>query len=133
MSLRLRGIVVAVLAVSACGMQGGDSLLQCDDSAPPPIAVLSAFPAELAPLVEQSTICGTMELEGRVFRTGRLGRVPVVLGLTGIGLVNAAVTTRAVFEKFDVGGVVVSGVAGSPLRIGDVAVPAVWALKDGTT
>ena len=135
LSLRLRGLVIAVLAASACacGTQGSGSKLQGDDSAHPPIVVLSAFPAELAPLVEQSTIYETMELEGRVFRMGRLGRVPVVLGLTGIGLANAAVITRAVLEKFEVRGVVVSGVAGSPLRIGDVAVPEAWALMDGPT
>jgi len=94
--------------------------------------VLSAFPAELAPFIEQATIDDTTVLEGRVFRGGVLAGVPVVLGLTGIGLVNAAVTTAAVLEHFAVTGVVVSGVAGSSLRIGDVTVPAAWTLADGT-
>jgi hypothetical protein len=36
-------------------------------------------------------------------------------------------------EHFPVRGVVVSGVAGSPYRIGDVSVPEAWALDDGST
>ncbi len=95
--------------------------------------MLSAFPAELAAVLEQATVDDTMALDGRVFRFGVLGGVPVVLGLTGMGLANAAATTRAVLEQFEVTGVVVSGVAGSSLRIGDVAVPAAWILEDGTT
>jgi nucleoside phosphorylase len=95
--------------------------------------VLSAFPAELAPHVARATIDDTIVIEGRVFRVGVLEGVPVVLALTGIGLVNAAATTRKLLERFDVRGVVVSAVAGSSrLQIGDVAVPAVWAAKDGT-
>jgi nucleoside phosphorylase len=103
------------------------------DRAPTRVAVLSAFPAELAAVLEHTTIDDTVEVNGRVFRVGRLGGVPVVVGMTGIGLVNAATTTHALLERFEVAGVVVSGVAGSTLQIGDVAVPMVWALKDGTT
>jgi nucleoside phosphorylase len=125
---RLHNLVIVALAVSACacGTEGGDS-------PPPRLAVLTAFPAELAPFIEKVTIDDTMILEGRVFRTGMLERAPVVLGLTGIGLANAAMTTRAVLERFNITGVVVSGVAGSSLRIGDVAVPAVWTLREGAT
>jgi nucleoside phosphorylase len=98
---------------------------------PPRIAVLSAFPAELVPLLERATVEETVEVGDRVFRLGRLGGVPVVLGLTGIGMVNAAQTTRLVLDRFEPVGVVVSGVAGTPRRIGDVDVPVAWALKQG--
>jgi nucleoside phosphorylase len=119
---------VAFLAVvaSACGSGDGKS------SPPPFIAVLSAFPAELAPLVEQATVEETVEVNGRNFRVGMLGGTRVVMGLTGIGLVNAETTTRAMLDRFEVTGVVVSGVAGSFLRIGDVAVPERWILEEGT-
>jgi nucleoside phosphorylase len=70
-------------------------------------------------------------VEGRTFRVGTLGGMPVILGVTGIGMVNAANTTRTLLERFAVSGVVVSGVAGSTRRIGDVDVPVSWALKDG--
>ncbi|HEX6132006.1 MAG TPA: hypothetical protein VF044_09760, partial [Actinomycetota bacterium] len=68
---------------------------------------------------------------GRRWHLGRLGGVRVVLGLMGIGLVNAEAAARSVAGALDVAGVVVSGVAGSPHRIGDVVVPASWILRDG--
>jgi nucleoside phosphorylase len=125
---RLCDFVVTAIAVCvfACGTEHSDGPRHR-------VAVLSAFPAELTPLLEQATINETMVLGDRVFRLGVLGKVQVVLGLTGIGLVNAELTTRAVLERFNVTGVVVSGVAGSSLRIGDVTVPEVWTLKDNTS
>src|SRR5262249_60160321 len=66
--------------------------------APPMIAVLSAFPAELAPLVARATVRETIRVGDRVLRVGTLGDVPVVLGLLGIGLVNAANTTKLALD-----------------------------------
>lgn len=123
---------VLVAALPLCLGACGDS--DDDDGTPPMFAVLSAFPAELAPLLERAEIEETIALDGgRVLRVGKIGRVPVVLALAGIGLVNAEAMTRIVLERFDVAGVIVSGVAGSPLRIADVAVPVEWTLVgDGT-
>ena len=95
--------------------------------------MLSAFPGETASLLARTSVSESVTINGRVFRLGTLGGVPVVLGFTGIGLGNAALTTRALLERFPVAGVVVSGVAGSTLQIGDVTVPAAWELSDGTT
>jgi hypothetical protein len=97
----------------------------------PVLAVFSAFPAELQPLLERAEIHETMLLGDRVLRVGTLDGVPVVLGLLGIGYANAVKTSRLVLDHFDVAGFVVSGVAGSPHRIGDVAVPATWTGPDG--
>lgn len=93
-----------------------------------PLAVLSAFPAELAAVLEHATVEGNVAVAGRNFRLGTIGGAPVVVGMTGIGLVNAANVTRALLEQMEVSGIVISGVAGSPLRIGDVAVPNAWSL-----
>jgi nucleoside phosphorylase len=101
--------------------------------APPALAVFSAFPAELQPLVERATVRETLVIGDRVLRVGTLGDVPVVLGLLGIGLENAASTTRLVLDHFDVAAFVVSGVAGSPQRIGDVTVPDTWTEDDGAS
>jgi nucleoside phosphorylase len=125
---RLSDFVVTAIAVCVCACGTQDS-----DGPRGRVAVLSAFPAELTPLLEQATINETMVLGDRVFRVGVLAEIPVVLGLTGIGLVNAELTTQEILERFNVTGVVVSGVAGSSLRIGDVAVPDVWTLIDDTT
>jgi nucleoside phosphorylase len=118
-------VVAFALFVCACGSDDGQS------SPPPFIAVLSAFPAELAPLVEQATVDETVDIEGRIFRLGTLAGTRVILGLTGIGLVNAENTTRAMLDRFDVTGIVVSAVGGSFLRIGDVTVPERWTFIEG--
>ena len=98
--------------------------------AAPYLAVLSAFPAELAPLLAAAEIETTVQVGARSFHLGRLGGVRVVLGLLGIGMVNATTTTRTVLANFPVAGLIVSGVAGSPSRIGDVVVPTDWVERD---
>ena len=94
----------------------------------PYLAVFSAFPAEVAPLVAVADVEKTVEIGGRPFYIGRIGRVRVVLGLLGIGLVNAENTTRAVLDNPDypIAGVIVSGVAGSNHRIAEVVIAEDW-------
>ena len=102
-------------------------------SPPPRIAVLSAFPGELAAVLARMQVEQTVEVAGRNVRVGTLGGTPVVAAMTGIGLVNAATTTQAILEQFPIRGVVVSGVAGSSLNIADVAAVTTWSLPDGSS
>jgi nucleoside phosphorylase len=110
-----------LLLLPACGDDGGDTQ---------PIAVLAAFPAELAAVLAHTEVSETLTIDGRIVRRGTIAGRPVVVAMTGIGLVNAERTTRTVLEHFAVRGVVMSGVAGSPLRIADVTVAATWTLPD---
>jgi len=141
-------VVIAVLVLTAFACDSGHdhqsaSPTPTPTSTPTPtptptpfLAVLSAFPGEMAPVLEQASIDDEVMIEGRdgrVYRVGTLGGVHVVIGLTGIGLVNAAESTRAILDQFPVTGVVVSAVAGSTLLIGDVTVPQTWMLMDGST
>jgi len=96
------------------------------------VAVFAAFPAELAALLEHTEVDHTVALNGNKFRVGILSGVPVVVGMTGIGLLNAQATSSAVLDAFPFAAAVFSGVAGSPLRIGDVVVPVRWELIDGS-
>jgi nucleoside phosphorylase len=95
--------------------------------------VLSAFPAEMAAVLDRASVEQTKTIDGHVFRLGRIGRARVIIAMTGIGLVNAHDTTKLLLDNFDVSGVVVSAVAGSPLKDGDVTVPAAWVLDDGSS
>jgi Phosphorylase superfamily len=97
---------------------------------PPYVTVMSAFPAELEPLLAEAHVIETIATGDRTCHVGELAGVRVVLVRAGIGLVNAATTTRAVLDRFQVSAIVFSGVAGSRLDIGDVAAPAEW--SDGT-
>jgi nucleoside phosphorylase len=100
-------------------------------AARPYFGVLSAFPAELAPLLGATEVERTAEIEGRRYYVGRLDGVRVVLGLTGIGLVNAERRTNALIDNFEVAAVLLSGVAGSRHRIGDVVLASQWTERDG--
>ena len=128
MSRGARGAMLglACWVLAACG-DGGDGAV------PARVAVLSAFPGELAAVLARTTVEETVDVDGRVVRLGTLGGTPVVVAMTGIGLVNATLTTRALLDRFPIRGVVVSGVAGSALRIADVAAPARWSLPDDRT
>ncbi|MGZ4120728.1 MAG: phosphorylase family protein [Actinomycetota bacterium] len=103
------------------------------------LLVLSAFPAEIGPLLARTTVTSTEVVEGRQFFVGTLESNKVVLALTGIGLVNADNTTRMALDRFGCGskraikGIVFSGVSGGHTYIGDVTVPARWTLDDGKT
>jgi nucleoside phosphorylase len=98
---------------------------------PPYVVLMSAFPAELQPLLAAAEITETIVAGNRTYHVGTLAGVRVVLVRVGIGLFNAATTTRAVLDRFQVSAIVFSGVAGSRFDIGDVTVPEEW--TDGTT
>jgi hypothetical protein len=101
------------------------------------ILVLSAFPAELGPLLAKTVPEGgrPVAVGGHTFYLGKLHGHRVVAALTGIGLVNARHTTRLALRHFRCGGrslitaIVFSGVAGGDF-IGDVNVPLRWT-EDG--
>jgi adenosylhomocysteine nucleosidase len=95
----------------------------------PRIAVISAFDAEWVKLRAATTITGTRVINGRTHYLGRLGGQDVVLMLSGFSMVNAAMTTQAMLDRFTVRGIVFSGIAGGvnpSLNVGDVTVPAQW-------
>src|SRR6185436_18543848 len=76
---RLRCVVGAALALvaGACGSDDGKS-------APPArFAVLSAFPAELAAVLALTHVDETVTIDDHVFRLGTIGRMRVVVAMTG--------------------------------------------------
>ncbi len=96
----------------------------------PRLAIISAFDAELVRLRAAAEITSTRVINGRTHYIGRLGGHDVVLMLSGFSMVNAAMTTQAMLDRFAIRGIVFSGIAGGVnpgLRVGDVTVPAQWA------
>jgi len=96
------------------------------------VLILSAYPTEGAKLLAAAAPATEVGVfNGRRFFAGTIAGKNVVMGLTGIGLVNADRTTRAVLayleaNAFGVKAIVFSGVAGSSYNIGDVVVPDHW-------
>ncbi len=95
----------------------------------PRIAVMSAFGPELDLLLAQLQSAEQHTTGGVTFTTGVLAGKPVVLFLSGISMVNAAMNAQRVLDRFRVTHIVFSGIAGGvnpQLSIGDVTVPAQW-------
>ena len=93
------------------------------------IAIVSAFAPELALLRDELSGAAVYSLNGVEFVTGTLQRREVVLFLSGISVVNAAMTTQLALDHFDIDRIVFSGIAGGvdpALRIGDVVIADRW-------
>lgn len=95
----------------------------------PRIAIATAYAPEIEALAPFLTAGRTHQINGVTFHTGTLEGRPVILFMTGVSLVNAAMNTQLLLDKFNVSDLVMSGIAGGvdpAMRIGDVAVPARW-------
>lgn len=96
----------------------------------PRIAVMSAFAPEWVQLQDALSDRQDYAVNGTTFVTGTIEGKSVVLFLTGVSMVNAAMTSQLALDRFDIKSIVFSGIAGgvNPERhIGDVIVPAQWA------
>jgi adenosylhomocysteine nucleosidase len=93
------------------------------------IAVVSAFEPEWVALRGMVKGEKTCTLNGVDFVTGTIEHKPVVLFLSGVSMVNAAMNTQAALDHFNIRRLVFSGIAGGAdpaLSPGDVTVPARW-------
>jgi adenosylhomocysteine nucleosidase len=93
------------------------------------IAVISAFEPELVVLSQKVADRKEETINGVTFVTGKLGGKDVVLFLSGVSMVNAAMTTQMALDHFPISRIVVSGVAGGvdpSLDVGDVIVADRW-------
>ncbi|HWA44126.1 MAG TPA: 5'-methylthioadenosine/S-adenosylhomocysteine nucleosidase [Hypericibacter adhaerens] len=97
--------------------------------ATPRTAVISAFPPEWTLLQQALQDRKDHDLAGMTFVTGTIEGKPVLLFLSGISMVNAAMTTQLALDHFAVERIVFSGIAGGVdpgLEIGDVVIPERW-------
>lgn len=117
-------VLITVLApVSAVFAQGSTDV--CLDSTPR-IAVISAFNSELELLLSEAEIEGTCVIGNVSYHIGTLRGNEVVMFLSGVSMVNAAMTTERAINYFNIERIVFSGIAGGvnpDLHIGDVVVP----------
>ncbi len=123
---RILLLMVCALLLNACAATK-PAISRLDQT--PRLALISAFDAELNKLRSAATITGTEVVNGRTHYLGTLQGHKVVLLLSGYSMVNAAMTTQALFDHFTVKGIVFSGIAGGVnpgLQVGDVTVPARW-------
>jgi adenosylhomocysteine nucleosidase len=99
------------------------------DDPTPRTAVISAFAPEIAALDAAMTEKHQVVVSGTTFTTGVLQGKPVVLFLSGVSMVNAAMNTQRALDRFHISRIVFSGIAGGvdpSLDVGDVVVPDQW-------
>ena len=92
-------------------------------------AVISAFAPELSILQHELADASTYSVNGVEFFAGTLQGQDVVLFLSGISIVNAAMTTQLALDHFNVERIVFSGIAGGvdpSLNIGDIVIADRW-------
>ena len=95
----------------------------------PRTVVMTAFYPEWHSLVPAIKDAKEHMINGSPFLTGTLEGKPVVLMQSGVSVVNAAMNTQLVLDRFTVKRIVFSGIAGGvdpALSIGDVVVPENW-------
>ncbi len=97
------------------------------------LAILGALNREVTLLKEMLTDASSQEIEGMTFIRGQLEGRPVVVAWTGVGKVNAAMTTTLLLEHFQPTKVIFTGVAGAldpNLEPGDIVIARQTAYHD---
>ena len=122
----MRTVVAAMclLLVFAAPVRAADRL-----DPVPRIAVMSAYEPEWKSLKANLGEAKSYHANGVEFITGTLSGRKVVLFLSGVSMVNAAMVSQLALERFDITGIVVSGIAGGVdpgLHIGDVVAAGRW-------
>ncbi|CAI9100375.1 OLC1v1037358C2 [Oldenlandia corymbosa var. corymbosa] len=72
----------------------------------------------------------TLDFAGRRFRIGKVADKSVIIVMTGLGMLNAGVTTQLLASLFNIKGILHHGIAGNAnpdLQIGDVTIAKEWA------
>lgn len=121
-------LAAALLSIALLGPAATATAAELLDPKPR-VAVMSAFPPEWEALKAKLADAKTHDVNGRAFITGNLAGKDVVLFLSGVSMVNAAMNTQAALDRFEVKSVIFSGIAGGvdpALSIGDVVVAEQW-------
>ena len=120
-------LLLSTMALSAAFSAPAAAAEHLDDK--PRIAIMSAFEPEWKTLLTQVSDAQEHVLNGRRFVTGSMAGKDVVLFLSGVSMVNAAMTTQQALDHFDITSIVFSGIAGGvdpSLSVGDVVVSDQW-------
>ena len=125
--MRYRSVVAvvcvsAILLLNSCSSPVQETR---EVSSEPITAILGAFEREITLLEDELTETQEQRIEGIKFVSGKLSGKRVVIAFTGIGKVNAAMTTTLLIEHFKPNKVIFTGIAGAvnqQLQPGDIVI-----------
>ena len=110
-------------------LAGAPAQAEVLDAAPRTV-VMTAYQPEWDSLVASVEMPAEHKINGQTLITGTMAGKPILLMQSGVSMVNAAMNTQLVLDRFTVKRIVFSGIAGGVdpgLSIGDVIVPDQWA------
>ncbi|MGS0683439.1 5'-methylthioadenosine/adenosylhomocysteine nucleosidase [Shewanella sp. 125m-7] len=90
-----------------------------------PIAILGAMDAEIEKLLPEIEQRQTHTIAKNTYYTGLIKGKPVVVARSGVGKVNAAITTYVLINHFNVNSIIFTGIAGAAgpkLNVADVVI-----------
>lgn len=128
-----RSIIIAIICISVITLYSSCRKVPPEADSKPTTALMGAFYTEVMMIEEQLTDKQQQSIEGMRFVTGKLHGSPVVVAWTGIGKVNAAMTTTLLIEHFKPSEVIFSGIAGGvnpKLAPGDIVIASETAHHD---
>jgi futalosine hydrolase len=90
------------------------------------VAILGAVSLEISALAESLSDCRVCSFRRQTIWVGKYSNLSVLIGTTGLGKVNAAITSTSVLERFSASQIWNVGCAGAypegPLQVGDVLI-----------
>ncbi|MDF3605960.1 5'-methylthioadenosine/S-adenosylhomocysteine nucleosidase [Paracoccus sp. DMF-8] len=99
----------------------------------PRIAIVTSYAPEWqalrAELARQAIPVAIRTINGIDFATADIAGRAVVIYLSGMSMVNAAMSAQLALDRFNISAIILSGIAGSAdpaLNVGDVILPARW-------
>jgi len=116
--------ISVILLVSSCSSPVQEVEVR-KVSSEPIMAILGAFEQEITLLDDELTERREQKIEGISFVSGKLSGIKVVVAFTGIGKVNAAMTTTLLIEHFKPNTIIFTGIAGAvnpELQPGDIVI-----------
>jgi adenosylhomocysteine nucleosidase len=128
-----RHLLTIVISLTSAVLLSSCSGPARHSAGPRPLAVLGALNREVTLLDKMLVDASPRNIEGMTFVTGRLEGRPVVVAWTGVGKVNAAMTTTLLLEHFQPTKVIFTGVAGATdpnLEPGDIVIARQTAYHD---
>ncbi len=90
-----------------------------------PLGILCAMPEEVEEYLKHFSNVQSIHVSGVEYFVGLINHTRVIVAKCGVGKVHAATATQTLILKFEVGGVLFSGVAGAlneKLEVGDLVV-----------
>ena len=112
-------LALVALGLASCNQAPSEPIASAEPApvmapldATPRLAILAAYQPEIEALLPSLSDVTEYQVNGVEFYTGTMEGVDVVVFLTGISLVNAAMNTQLVIDHFEIEAILVSGVAG---------------------